>query len=92
MEMRGRNGKWLRTGDRRAVGKVGFIVVFKFRTRIEEYGGGHVSVGCQYSSRSGRGPVNRKEGANGGELATDFFFLDVEETSNVLDHLFIGES
>ena len=43
-------------------------------------------------SRNGRGSVNGKEGANSGELAVDFFFLNVEETSDVLDHLFMGVS
>ena len=33
-----------------------------------------------------------KERADCGELVTDFFFLDIEETSNVLDHLLMGES
>ena len=29
---------------------------------------------------------------DGRELAVDFFFLDIEKTSDVLDHLFVGES
>ena len=36
MEMRGRNRKWLRTGDGRTVGKVGLIVVFKFSPGIRQ--------------------------------------------------------
>ena len=81
MEMRGRNRKWLGTGDWRAVREVGFVVLFKFRARIEECGSG-----------SGRRSVNRKEGADCGELTADFFFLNIEEASDVLNHLFVGES
>jgi len=34
MEMRGRNGKWFRTGNGRTVGVIGLVVVFKFRPRV----------------------------------------------------------
>jgi len=36
--------------------------------------------------------VNGKKGVDGRELAADFFFLDVEEASDVLNHLLVGES
>jgi len=54
--------------------------------------GHHEHVGGEDRSRSGRGLVNREKGANGGELAADFLFLNIEETSDVLDHLLVGES
>jgi len=51
----------------------------------------HECVGGKNGSRNGRGPVNGKEGANGRELAADFLFLDIEESSDMLDHLFMGQ-
>ena len=54
--------------------------------------GHHEHVRGENRSRSGRGSVNGKEGANCGELAANFFFLNVEETSDVLDHLLVRES
>ena len=51
----------------------------------------HECVGGENRGRNGRGSVNGKEGVNSGELAADFFFLNVEEASNVLDHLFVGK-
>jgi len=51
----------------------------------------HECVQGENRSRNGRGSVNGKEGADSRELAADFFFLDVEEASNVLDHLFVGK-
>ena len=67
-----------------------FIVidVIKCRARVSH----HECVGGENRSRNRRGSVNGKEGADCGELAVDFFFLNVEETSNVLDHLLMGES
>ena len=53
--------------------------------------GHHERVGGKNGSRSGRGSVNGKEGANCGELAANFFFLNVEETSDVLNHLLMGK-
>jgi len=54
--------------------------------------GQHKRVRCKNRSRSGRGSVNGKEGVNRGELTADFFFLNVEETSDVLNHLLMRES
>ena len=53
--------------------------------------GHHKHVGSKDGSRSGRRLVNGEEGMNGRELAADFLFLNVEESSDVLDHLFVGE-
>jgi len=53
--------------------------------------GHHERVGSEYGGRSGRGPVNREERASSRKLAVDFFFLDIEETSDMLDHLLMGE-
>jgi len=109
MEVRGRNGEWLRAGNGRTV-RVGWVdMVCEFCPRI--CGGwrgmdafviinvikrcakvGHYEcVGGENRGRSRRGLVNGKEGADCGELAADFFCLDVEESSNVLDHLLVGE-
>ena len=52
----------------------------------------HERVRGKNRSRSGRGSVNGKEGVNSGELAVDFFFLDVEEVSDVLNHLLVRKS
>jgi len=52
----------------------------------------HKCVGGENRGRNGRGPVNREERANSGELVADFFFLNVEEVGDVFDHLFMGES
>ena len=52
--------------------------------------GHHECIGSEHGGRSGRGPVNRKERACGRELTADFFFLNVKETSDVLDHLLVG--
>ena len=41
--------------------------------------------------RNRRGSVNWEEGADCGELVADFFFLNVKETSDVLNHLFMGK-
>jgi len=51
----------------------------------------HKCVQGENRGRNGRGSVNREERADCGELAADFFFLDIEETSNVLDHLLMRE-
>ena len=90
MKVRGRNGKWFGTGNRGAVGEVRIVVVFKFGPRVGECGD-HVSIWGKDGNRSGRGSVNGKKGAIGGELAADFFFLDVEETSDVFNHLLVGK-
>ena len=106
MKVRGSNGKWLWAGNWRTVGEIGLVVMLKFHTGIGEHGrkgnalividvvelsAQHECVGGKYSSGSRRGSVNRKEGVDGRELVMDFFFLNVEEASNVLDHLFVGE-
>ena len=91
MEVRGRNRKWFGTGSWGAIGKVRVVVVFEFSSRVGEHGK-HVSIGSEDGDWSRRGSVDRKEGAIRGELAADFFFLNVEETSNVFYHLFVGKS
>jgi len=53
--------------------------------------GHHKRVGGKNRGRSGQGSIDGEERVNSGELAADFFFLDIEETSDVLDHLFMGE-
>ena len=107
MEMRGRNRKWLGTGNRRTVGEVGLVVLLKFCTGvgecgrkgstfivvdIDELGGQHEHVRGEYRSGNRRRPVNREEGANGRKLAVDFFFLDIEKVSDMFNHLLVGES
>ena len=52
----------------------------------------HKHIGGENRSRSRRGSVNRKERADCGKLVADFFFLDIEEVSNMLDYLLMGES
>jgi len=52
----------------------------------------HECIGGENGSGNGRGSVNGKEGADCGELAADFLFLNVEKTSDVLNHLFMRES
>ena len=54
--------------------------------------GHHEHVGGENGGRSGRGSVNGKKGADSGELVVDLFFLNVEEASNMLNYLFVGES
>ena len=51
----------------------------------------HQHVRSENGGRDGRGSVNWEEGANCGELAADFFFLDVEKMSDVLNHLLVGK-
>ena len=51
----------------------------------------HKRVGGENGSGNGRGSVNGKERTNGGELVANFFFLDIEESSNVLNHLLMGK-
>jgi len=110
MEVRGRNGKWFGTGNRRTVGKVGLVVVFKFCPRVWQGRGGnnalvivdiiecctgisqHECVGGKHRGRRRRRSINGKERADSGELVVDFLFLDVEKMSDVLNHLFVGES
>jgi len=67
-----------------------FIIVdvVKCRAQVSH----HKCLWGKNRGRSGRGSVNRKEGVNHEELAADFFFLNVEETSDVLNHLLMGES
>ena len=52
----------------------------------------HERVGGENGSRNGGRSIDWEEGADCGELAMDFLFLDIEETSDVFDHLFMGES
>ena len=52
----------------------------------------HKCIGGEDRGRSGRGPVDRKEGVDGRELAAYFLFLNVEELSDMYDHLLMGES
>ena len=92
MEVRGWNGKWLGAGDRRTVGVVRFDVVFELSSGVGKCGGRHVCVGGKHGSGSGRGSVNGKEGTDSGELAADFLFLNVEEMSDMLNHLLVGEN
>ena len=110
MKVRGRNGKWLGTGNRGAVQKTGVSIVSKLSPRIRQGGGRndalvvvdiveyctgisqHKCVGGKNRGRSGRGSIYGKERMDGGKLAADFLFLNVEETSNMLDHLLMGES
>ena len=90
MKMRGRNGKWLRTGNGRAVWEVRVLVVFEFGPRVGECRD-HISVRGKDSNRSRRGSVNGKEGAIGGELMANFFFFNVEKASDMFDHLLVRE-
>ena len=52
----------------------------------------HERIGGENGSRSGRRSINGKEGVDCGELSVDFFFLNVEEMSDMLNHLLMGES
>jgi len=52
----------------------------------------HKCVGGENRGRSRRRSVNGEKGADCGEVTADFFFLDIEEASNVLNHLFVRES
>jgi len=52
----------------------------------------HECVGGENRGRNGRGSVNWKEGVDCRELLADFFFLDVEEVSDVLNHLLVRKS
>jgi len=105
MEVRGRNRKWLGAWDRRTVRKVGLVIVLEFCARVRECSGKggafivvnvvelstqHEHVRGKYSSRSRRGSVNWEEGMDSRELVMDLFFLNIEEASNVLDHLLVG--
>ena len=90
MKMRGRTGKWLGAGDWGTVRKAGVVVVFKFGPGVRECGD-YVNIRGKNGNRSWRGSVDGKEGAIGGELAANFFFLNVEEASNVFDHLLVGK-
>ena len=107
MKVRGRNGKWLGTGDQRAVREVGLVILFKLHARVGECGGKgnavividvdelgaqHERIGSEDRGRNRRGSVNRKKGADSGKLVADFFFLNIEELSDVLNHLLMGES
>ena len=92
MEVWGRNRKWLGAGDRRTVGVVRFGVVFKLGSGVGKCRGRHICVRGKHGSGSRRGSVNGKEGMDSGELAADFLFLNVEETSDVLNHLLVGKS
>ena len=91
MEVRGRNGKWLRAGNWGAVREVGLVVLFQFCAWIGKCGRGHDCVWSKYGSRSGRGSVDGKERADGRELVANFFLFNVEEMGNVFNHLFVGQ-
>jgi len=52
----------------------------------------HERIRGENRGRSGRRSVNWEEGADCGELAADFLFLDVEEVSDMLDYLLMGKS
>ena len=54
--------------------------------------GHHDCIGSEDRGRYRRGPIDGKEGVDCRELTADFFFLDVEELSNVYNHLLMGES
>ena len=54
--------------------------------------GHHECVWSENRGRNRRGSVDGEKGADCRELMVDFFFLDVEETSDVVDHLLVGES
>ena len=90
VEMRGRNGKWLRTGNRRAIWVVGVNVIGQFGPRIAQVSH-HERVRSKNGGRNRWGSVNGKEGVDGGKLAADFFFLNIEEAGDMLDHLLMGE-
>jgi len=51
----------------------------------------HKRVGGENRGRNERGSINGKEGVDSRELAADFFFLNVEEAGNMLNHLLVGE-
>ena len=54
--------------------------------------GQHKRVGGENRGRNWRASIDGKERADSRELVANFFFLDVEEASNVLDHLLMGKS
>jgi len=66
-----------------------FVVVdvIEYRAQMNH----HEYVRGENRSRSGGRSIDREEGVDCRELAADFFFLNVEEVSDVLDHLFVGE-
>jgi len=66
------------------------FVIINIVERCAEIGH-HKHVGGEDRGRSGRGSINGKEQADGRKLAADFCFLDIEEASDVLDHLLVGE-
>jgi len=51
----------------------------------------HECVRSENGSRSGRGSIDGEKRTDCRELAADFFFLNVEKASDMLDHLFMGE-
>jgi len=109
MEVRGRNGEWLRAGNGRIV-RVGWVdMVREFCPRIcgrrrgmdafviidivkrHTKVGHHECVRGENRGGSRRGLVNGKEGVDCRELMANFFFLNVEEVGDVLNHLLMGE-
>jgi len=52
----------------------------------------HHCIRSEHRGGSRRGSINWEKGANRWELVADFLFLNVEEASNMLDHLLMGES
>jgi len=74
-------------GGRRGMDAFVIVGIVEHRAGVSH----HECVGGENRGRSRRGLVNGKEGVDCGELAVDFFFLNVEELSDVYDHLFMGE-
>ena len=66
-----------------------FVIIDVVKHRAEV--GRHECVGSENRGGNRRGSVDRKKGANGGELTANFLFLNVEESGNVFDHLFVGK-
>ena len=75
-------------GGRRGMDAFIIIDIIKHYAEV----GHHECVGGENRGRNRRGLVNGKEGVDCGELAANFFFLDVKELSDVYDHLLMGES
>ena len=67
-----------------------FIVVDIIKRRAQV--GHHDRIRSENRGRHRRGSIDRKEGVDSGELVADFFFLYIEEASDVLNHLLMGES
>ena len=82
--MRGRNGKWFRAGGRTiGIGRVDNVCEFVTRVGGECVRNGNVTAR--------RGDVNGKERMVGGKLTANFLLLNIENSSDVLDHLLVGK-